>query len=65
MSARILPFPVRRLPIRNCTQCGAHFRALADHHVRCSVCYWWGRALHGIKIADQAFDNLRNMHDAQ
>lgn len=61
MSARILPFPPRRLPIRNCRSCSGHFRPAADRHVTCSVCYHWSQALLGIQLMNRAFAALREV----
>lgn len=56
MIARVIPLPAR---IINCRRCGGHFRAKARHHAICPTCYWWGRALRALRIAERAFNELR------
>jgi hypothetical protein len=58
MTAIILPFTTQTR-IRNCIQCGTHFRPQAAHHRLCSTCYWWNRGLRALAIANKAFNELR------
>jgi hypothetical protein len=59
MTARILQFRVRT-PIRVCAvlECRAHFTPRAEHHVYCDDCHFWSRAIHGMLMARDAFQEL-------